>query len=887
MIEKIYKIDRGMLHLTGEYYIMENKHHPAVEKGFIVDWLVCGPFPKIGPHPSGRDSFYIDFLKDAGGESNIEPREGLFHPSSCVNSGRVQWRRYTAEPNGFVNFVKVFGEPFVEFWRLKGGVAYAFTTIKCDEPKRAVFLLGSEDSVMVWLNGELVHHNKIGRSPRPGQDMFTADLKGGLNKILVKVARYGGGWGFYLQYFKPGTKLFVNKAGAIIPHLRVGEKINAWASIPIMNITEQRISSIQIKVDETNLFNQSISKAEGLDPSEWRRIPFWISTKHEVNPNENLELKLSVEADGEIQEICLEPTIRSREEWFITTYRSKVDGSIQPFGLYIPTSYDKNRSYPLIVVLHGYKGGWAIGSYTLKEWCIIAGVYARGEVPYREIGERDVLEVIEAVKRCYNIDEDRIYLTGHSMGGSGTWYLGLHKPDMWAAIAPLSAGTDYRLRLERLKAEGEEIPEWLWKIIDENSPMYLVENALNLPVFVSHGSDDKIVHVEHSRRIVAALKKLGYTVEYDEVPGKGHTWSASNRPWWGNECIDRPIITRFFHKYRRRRYPRRVHYKTNSLRFNRAYWVEIDEMNRIYETARIMAEVHDGNVIKVKTENITQYTLTLTEDMGINLEKPLTIITDGSKLYIDQIPRRGGCGKITLRALQNTMDKTVEYMLLLNPEMEASSPPLWAIITENGIRNIIYDPASLDGLRKKRCLFGPIMDAFNSPFVIVWGSKGDENWLEANRRAAYNIAGWWKTYANGDCQIKADINISVMDIMQYNVVLFGGSETNIISERVDDELPIKVREASIYLGSRRLDGDDLSLAMIYPNPLNPRRYILLNASTAANGMENFKMIYSGWTMLPDYVIFNKSIIKDGVKGYLAAGFFDKNWRLTEQDKVRG
>jgi len=858
--------------------MVKHSVHPAADKGFIIDWLVCGPFPKVGPHPSGRDSFYMDFLKDAGGEANIKPKTGLSHPSSCVESGSVQWKEYAAEPNGFVNFVELYGEPFVEFWRLEGGVAYAYTTIQCNEPKRAVFLLGSEDSAMVWLNGRLVHHDKIGRSPHPGQDVFVADLEKGLNRLLVKVARYGGGWGFYLQRFDPEEKVFVNKAGAIVPHLIVGQKLSAWASIPLINTTKQRIKNVRIRVLESGLFSSSLNETGGLAPGEWRRVPLWISTRREVEPDEVAELATSVEADGEIQRESLGLTTRRREEWFITTYRSKVDGSIQPYGLYIPTSYDKDRPYPLMVVLHGYKGGWAIGVYALKEWCIIAGVYARGEVAYREIGERDVFEVIEAVKERYNIDEDRIYLTGHSMGGSGTWYLGLHKPDVWAAIAPLSAGTDYRLRMERLIAVGEEIPEWLWALINESSPMYLVDNALNLPTFVSHGSDDKIVHVEHSRRIVAALKELGYTVEYDEVPGKGHTWGPSGRPWWGNECMDRPIISNFFHKYRRRRYPRKVHYKTNILRFNGAYWVEIDEMDEIYRTARITAEIHEGNIVEVKTENIFQYTLSLVEELGIDMDKPLTVISNGFKAQIEHIPMSG---KVKLRAMRNGKGEEAGYIFLLNPEEAEKVDELevWARLSEEGVTEMLYNQIGGKGLKKKPSLFGPIIDAFNSPFILIWGTRGDGAEVEANKKAAYGVATWWKAYANGECIVKADTEVTVRDIMRYNLVLFGDSETNILIEKIKDGLPVKFEKGFIYLGSQKFTGDGISLVMIYPNPLNTERYVLLNASTTAKGMGNFKMLYNGWMMLPDYVIFNGTIVENGLKGYLAAGFFDKNWQL--------
>ena len=839
-------------------------------KGFITEWLICGPFPRIGPFPNGRDSFYIDFLKDAGGEEKIVPKIGLTHPSSCVDSGYVSWRKYVAGSNGYIDFVKIFGEKFVDFWNLRGGVVYAYTTIRCEKPSRAVFLVGSEDSIMVWLNGKLVHHNNVGRTRSPGQDMFVADLQKGVNRILVKVARYAGGWGFYLQIYDAKKKVFVNKDKAIMPDLRIGEKVRGWGCIPVLNVSKNRINKICIRVLENDLFNPSLVEFDGLSPGEWRRIPFWISMKRELNEDDSVELKILIEIDEEEIEEILKPRVRRKDEWFISTYRSRVDGSIQPYGLLVPTSYDPERKYPLIVILHGYKAGWAIGAYALKEWCIMVGVYGRGEVPYREIGEIDVFEVIEDVKKRYNIDEDRIYLTGHSMGGGGTWYIGLHRPDYWAGIAPLSAGSDYRLRMNRLAGAEERILEYLSKLIDERNPIYLAENALNLPIFVSHGSNDRIVSVEHSRRIVGKLRKLGYKVEYEEVKGKGHVWGSHNKPWWGREFLDRPIITNFFHKHRRHKYPRKVYYKTNSLRFNKAYWIEIDEMNRIYETAYIIAEVVDENVIDVKTKNIVEYKLKLCEELGIDMSKSLTIISNGFKIFLENIPRNG---EIIVRTIYDR-DNIIGYMVLLDPDSR-----LWIKFDKNGSMETLYIPLEKYVLRKRKDLFGPIIDAFNSPFLLIYGSNGSGEENEANREAAYSIATWWKSYANGDCKIKADINVSVQDILKYNLILFGNHRTNILMAKINNKLPIKLINRGVKVGSKQFIGEDIGLIMIYPNPLNPNRYVLLNASIIHEGMYNIKKLYSRWVILPDYVIFKNDFIERGWKAYLAAGFFNKYWEL--------
>ncbi|MEM2058252.1 MAG: prolyl oligopeptidase family serine peptidase [Thermoproteota archaeon] len=854
--------------------MQNDKFHPAAAKGFITNWLVCGPFPKIGPDPSGRNGFYIDFLEEAGGEGRIKPYAGLSHSSDCVKSGSVRWEEYIAEPSGFVDFVKLFGEPFVEFWNLRGGIAYAYTTIESKEHKRVVFLLGSEDSVMVWLNGKLVHHNNIGRHASPGQDIFVADLEAGINRLLVKVARYAGGWGFYLQRYDAVGKLFINEARAIIPHLRVGEKLNGWACLPIANTTKQKLNKIRLRVLENDIFKPSLTEVPGLAPGEWRSIPFWIAAKREARLDEDPELKISVEVEGEVKNVSLKPVIRNRNEWFMTTYLSKVDGSVQPYGLLIPTSYEGNRSYPLIVLLHGYKGGWAIGNYALKEWCIVAGVYARGEVPYMEIGERDVFEVIEAVKERYNIDEDRIYLTGHSMGGRGTWYLGLHRPDVWAAIAPLSARSYYH----KQEQAGVEIPQYLWVLLDEKSPMYLAENALNLPIFVSHGSEDKVVPVDHSRCIVAQLREMGYTVEYEEEAGMGHTWSRSGRPWWGEEWLDRPAIFNFFHKYRRKRYPRKIRYKTNGLRFNKAYWVEIDEMNTIYNTARINAEVLDGNVIQVLTENVLQFTLELQEDLGIDIDKSLTIVVNGFKVLIESIPKSK---KVTLREMLNEKGEVMGYTFLLNREEveKKGAFPVWARLDEGGVVEVLHLRRD-GGLKKRPSLFGPILDAFNSPFILVYGTLGNEAEVEANRKAAYDVAMWWKSHANGDCEVKADWELTTKDILEFNVILFGNPRTNILLAQVNEKLPIRFDGEGIRLGSQMLTEEDVGFIMIYPNPLNPERYMLLNSSITAKGMENIKKLYNRWMELPDYIIFNSAFTKEGWKGILAAGFFDKEWGFT-------
>src|SRR5262249_36238449 len=114
----------------------------------------------------------------------------------------------------------------------------------------------------------------------------------------------------------------------------------------------------------------------------------------------------------------------------------------------------------------------------------------------RELSEQDVLNVLKLVRKEYTIDEKRIYLLGHSMGGAGTWHLGTKYPDVWAGLAPIAPGAFGR-------------PTGLDKLE-------------KIPVIVVQGDKDTLVKPEGTRRWVDKLKELKLTHEYVEIEGAGH-----------------------------------------------------------------------------------------------------------------------------------------------------------------------------------------------------------------------------------------------------------------------------------------------------------------------------------------------------------------------------
>ena len=119
-----------------------------------------------------------------------------------------------------------------------------------------------------------------------------------------------------------------------------------------------------------------------------------------------------------------------------------------------------------------------------------------------ELSEKDVMNVLEMVRDEFNVDDDRIYLTGHSMGGAGTFFLGSKHADIWAAIAPVAPAAF---------SMTENRGEILGRLDDAG-----------VPVMVVHGDEDEAVPVDLARTWVATMEEIGMEHEYVELPGVTH-----------------------------------------------------------------------------------------------------------------------------------------------------------------------------------------------------------------------------------------------------------------------------------------------------------------------------------------------------------------------------
>ncbi|MBN1791397.1 MAG: hypothetical protein JW830_12925 [Bacteroidales bacterium] len=310
---------------------------------------------------------------------------------------------------------------------------------------------------------------------------------------------------------------------------------------------------------------------------------------------------------------------------------STVDETDQPYAVYIPKNYDESKKYPLVVFLHGAMSNHRLGLRRafgqgniqgtdfikpgqvpvqndlevtrffpdLKDVdYLVAAPYARGTAGYQGIPEQDVYDMLDDLKSRFSIDEDRVYLTGLSMGGGGTIWLGLTRPDIWAAIAPCCPAPP----------EGSAD---------------LAGNALNLPVHLFIGDKDFLYQtaLDWKKKFEGNCALLNY-VEY---PGIGHnSWEYAYKDGF---------IFDWFAQFKRDLYPKSVKFSSSWYKYNKAYWVRLDKFTTGVVSS-IDAKFVAQNSIDIVTNALDGFTLNLAGHPAFKAGIKLDIKIDGKSFSL-------------------------------------------------------------------------------------------------------------------------------------------------------------------------------------------------------------------------------------------------------------
>jgi predicted esterase len=289
-------------------------------------------------------------------------------------------------------------------------------------------------------------------------------------------------------------------------------------------------------------------------------------------------------------------------------------------AIIVPSSYDPAKKWPLVVALHGLGGDYRqalaiFGSLADERGFVMVAPSAgkpgdtdvepfirdmvwrmsRAKQWWSYEAESFPMAALDAAKSRLNIDEDRVFLTGYSMGGFGSWNIGLRQWDRFAGAAPFAAGMT---PAEAISGKQPKLRR-------------LLDNARKLPFFVVHGEHDRLVPVAFSRWNVEHLKELECEHEYHEVAGAGHVL----RPEQFQAVL--PKLLDFFAKRERAPLARDLKHVALSPRHGMAGWARIDELEAGLKVpadiAAVFPEPGSGKPITVECRGVVRLTLFLPE----------------------------------------------------------------------------------------------------------------------------------------------------------------------------------------------------------------------------------------------------------------------------------
>ena len=249
-------------------------------------------------------------------------------------------------------------------------------------------------------------------------------------------------------------------------------------------------------------------------------------------------------------------TLRARRpgQTYLRTFRSGIDGSVQYYAVNPATPLESPRTgSALFLSLHG-AGVEARGqadAYSGKKWGTI--VCPTNRRPYgfdwEDWGRLDALEVLDLATARFRPDPSRIYLTGHSMGGHGTWQLGVWFPDRFAAIGPSAGWISFNSYANPNRSPAtNEMQRMLARAAAGCETLLMATNYLQEGVYILHGDADDNVPVTEAREMRRVLGEFHRDFSFHEQPGAGHWWDALDEP--GADCVDWAPMFDFFAHHR-------------------------------------------------------------------------------------------------------------------------------------------------------------------------------------------------------------------------------------------------------------------------------------------------------------------------------------------------
>ncbi|MCK5704305.1 MAG: prolyl oligopeptidase family serine peptidase, partial [Cyclobacteriaceae bacterium] len=508
--------------------------------------------------------------------SNSMPKNPVFAKFLLENPDEIK------EGEPFVN--DLFGEPS-EWERITSGeknefqnrgLRSGFLYLEYYADKATTVLFEASGHTMVLVNGfphEGDHYDF-------GWSLIPIRLKKGKNIFVLAGGRFARIRARLLQVDK--TVSFT-KRDLTLPDILKEDNKNLIGAIRVMNINQGWFTGGSITCEVGG--KMITSNLPDISPLNIRKVPFQIPVPDNLMENKVKSILYLKDKRGKLLATdTIGLNIKSKYSHHKRTFLSKIDGSVQYYSI-APSSNKDLENPALFFSVHGasVEAVNQANAYKKKDWGHLVAPTNRRPFGFawEDWGRLDALEVLNHAEQLLHTDPQRTYLTGHSMGGHGTWYLGATYPDRWAAIAPCAGYPDllgYRdsfsrrinnmtekelTRFGMTKAQLEKmlatssltnssdimLDSIIRRAGNPSRTLKLKRNYLHYGVYILHGEKDTVVPTFIARDMRERLGKFQDDFAYYEYPNGSH--------WYGNHSVDWPPIFDFF-KFRNIKPPNEI-----------------------------------------------------------------------------------------------------------------------------------------------------------------------------------------------------------------------------------------------------------------------------------------------------------------------------------------
>lgn len=787
------------------------------EKGLIAN----------GIHKYGREAIYTDLLAyQLYSKTLTAPQDGGLIDNN--NAGQeIKWQAVTADS------LHRFRSP----GRMFANSSYIYLTYNSDKEKIA--LLNTKGSSSVYFNGEL----HAGDPYASAWLYIPVKLKKGLNELYIR-----SGFGTTASLIFPVKPVTLNVEDPTIPVISLQDNNTSLkGAVVVVNASSKAITGLQLKSNVNG--KEMISGVPVIPAMSTRKVAFTFNAES-ITAKGKYDLSLSLlQKNNVLDEKKTVAESVEAGQTYSSTFVSAIDGSLQYYAVTPQSAQDKSNA-ALFLSVHG-AGVEAIGqarAYLPKDWgTLVAATNRRPRgFNWEDWGRLDALEVFSIAKNRFRPDPQRIYLTGHSMGGHGTWFLGATYPDKWAAIAP-SAG--YPTLKEYGSHDGKipdstdsPVEQLLLRAGNQSDVVKLAENYKPLGVYIFHGDSDRTVSVNYARQMRKVLGDFHTDFAYKEYPGGDH--------WISNESVDWPPLFAFFkaHTILPDSAANIIDFKTSSPGISSSYrWVSVQQQNKPLQFSRIKL-----------TRNLSRNTITGSAENIKLLKLALEQFKQGTsvKIILDSLP-----------AIEYTIKTAHDSVYLAK---------------QNGQWSITIAPGSG---QKGPQRYGTFKEAFNYNMVFVYGTNGTREENEwAFNKARYDAETWYYR-GNGAVDIVTDKEYTPAKYAGRSVILYGNASTNAAWKILLNDAPVQVERNVIKTEKKKWEGDDLGAYFIWPMKGSPFTSVAVIGGTGLKGMNaaNANQYFAGGSGFPDFMIFRLAMLFEGSKGIEAAGFFDNDWKWDESN----